>query len=238
MMKKLLILFIIIFTSTLSAQVVSIAEGNNITIAEGATLDIAGLELTPNADYSVVGENSVTKDSEVISVNGNESMSKSYAAGVSLVGYTGSVLYNYTEDEMNGVTHTASLYVMNSESEWIQYEDEDSDDFTITYNFEEPIEMKAVTAGVQAGLSTIETEMPGIRIYPNPSSSIVNINYSEDLEITIFNILGQQILKSNSKTINISNLENGTYFLITKDENNSITNFKLIKKWKKLQYYS
>lgn len=229
-MKKLLILFIIIFTSTLSAQVVSIAEGNNITIAEGATLDIAGLELTPNADYSVVGENSVTKDSEVISVNGNESMSKSYAAGVSLVGYTGSVLYNYTEDEMNGVTHTASLYVMNSESEWIQYEDEDSDDFTITYNFEEPIEMKAVTAGVQAGLSTIETEMPGIRIYPNPSSSIVNINYSEDLEITIFNILGQQILKSNSKTINISNLENGTYFLITKDENNSITNFKLIKK--------
>jgi hypothetical protein len=230
MMKKLLILFIIIFTSTLSAQVVSIAEGNNITIAEGATLDIAGLELTPNADYSVVGENSVTKESEVISVNGNESMSKSYAAGVSLVGYTGSVLYNYTEDEMNGVTHTASLYVMNSESEWIQYEDEDSDDFTITYNFEEPIEMKAVTAGVQAGLSTIETEMPGIRIYPNPSSSIVNINYSEDLEITIFNILGQQILKSNSKTINISNLENGTYFLITKDENNSITNFKLIKK--------
>jgi hypothetical protein len=230
MMKKLLILFIIIFTSTLSAQVVSIAEGNNITIAEGATLDIAGLEITPNADYSVVGENSVTKESEVISVNGNESMSKSYAAGVSLVGYTGSVLYNYTEDEMNGVTHTASLYVMNSESEWIQYEDEDSDDFTITYNFEEPIEMKAVTAGVQAGLSTIETEMPGIRIYPNPSSSIVNINYSEDLEITIFNILGQQILKSNSKTINISNLENGTYFLITKDENNSITNFKLIKK--------
>ena len=229
-MKKLLILSIIVFTSTLSAQVVSIAEGNNINIANGATLDIAGLEITPNADYSIVGENSVTKESEVISVNGNESMSKSYAAGVSLVGYTGSVLYNYTEDEMNGVTHTASLYVMNSESEWIQYEDEDSDDFTITYNFEEPIEMKAVTAGVQAGLSTIETEMPGIRIYPNPSSSIVNINYSEDLEITIFNILGQQILKSNSKTINISNLENGTYFLITKDENNSITNFKLIKK--------
>ena len=81
-MKKLLILFIIIFTSTLSAQVVSIAEGNNITIAEGATLDIAGLELTPNADYSVVGENSVTKESEVISVNGNESMSKSYAASL------------------------------------------------------------------------------------------------------------------------------------------------------------
>ena len=230
MMKKLLILSIIVFTSTLSAQVVSIAEGNNINIANGATLDIAGLEITPNADYSIVGENSVTKESEVITVNGNESMSKSYAAGVSLEGYSGSVLFNYTEDEMNGVTHTASLYVMNSESEWIQYEDEDSDDFTITYNFEEPLEMKAVTAGVQAGLSTIETEMPGIRIYPNPSSSIVNIDYSEDLEITLFNILGQQILKTNSKIIDISALNKGTYFLVAKDSNNTITNFKLIKK--------
>ena len=220
----------IIFTSTLSAQVVNISDGNSIIISSGASVNIAGLELTPDADYSVVGENSVTKESEVISVNGNESMSKSYAAGVSLEGYTGSVVFNYTEDEMNGVTHTASLYIMNSESEWIQHEDEDSDDFTITYNFEEPIEMKAVTAGVQAGLSTIETEMPGIRIYPNPSSSVVNIDHNEDLEITLFNILGQQILKTNSKTINISNLEKGTYILITEDSNNTITNFKLIKK--------
>ena len=220
----------IIFTSTLSAQVINIAEGISIIISSGASVNIAGLELTPDADYSVVGENSVTKESEVISVNGNESMSKSYAAGVSLEGYTGSVVFNYTEDEMNGVTHIASLYVMNSESEWIQHEDEDSDDFTITYNFLEPIEIKAVTAGVQAGLSTIETEMPGVRIYPNPSSSVVNIDHNEDLEITLFNILGQQILKTNSKTINISNLEKGTYILITEDSNNTITNFKLIKK--------
>ena len=220
----------IIFTSTLSAQVVNIAEGNSIIISSGASVNIAGLELTPDADYSVVGENSVTKESEVISVNGNESMSKSYAAGVSLEGYTGSVVFNYTEDEMNGVTHTASLYIMNSNSEWIQYEDEDTEEYTVTYAFTDPLEIMAVTAGVQAGLSTIESEIPGIRIYPNPSSSIVNIDYSEELEVRIFNILGQQVLESNSKTINISNLENGTYFLITEDENNSITNFKLIKK--------
>ena len=157
-------------------------------------------------------------------------MSKSYTAGVSLEGFTGSIMYNYTDEEMNGVTHTASLYVMNSNSEWIQYEDEDTEEYTITYAFTDPLEIMAVTAGVQAGLSTIESEIPGIRIYPNPSSSIVNIDYSEELEVRIFNILGQQVLESNSKTINISNFEKGTYFLITKDENNSITNFKLIKK--------
>ena len=229
-MKKNFFILMIIFTSTLAAQVVNVAEGNNIIIATGATLDIAGLQLTPSADYSIVGENSVSKGSEVITIDGNESMSKSYTAGVSLEGFTGSIMYNYTDEEMNGVTHTASLYVMNSNSEWIQYEDEDTEDYTVTYAFTDPLEIMAVTAGVQAGLSTIESEIPGIRIYPNPSSSIVNIDYTEELEVRIFNILGQQVLESNSKTINISNFEKGTYFLITKDENNSITNFKLIKK--------
>ena len=231
-MKKNFFILMIIFTSTLVAQepVVNIADGNNIIIANGATLDIAGLELTPNADYTIVGENSVEIESDIITINGNESMSKSYTAGVSLEGYTGSVIFNYSDEEMNGVSHTASLYVMNSELEWIQYEDEDSENYTVSYEFEDPIQMKAVTAGVQAGLSTIETQIPGIRIYPNPSSSTVNVDYSEDLEITLFNILGQQILKTNSKTINISNLEKGTYFLFTEDENKSITNFKLIKK--------
>ena len=220
----------IIFTSTLSAQIINIAEGNSIEIGSEASINIAGLELTPNTDYTIVGENSVSKESDVITINGNESMSKSYNAGVSLEGYTGSVVFNYSDDEMNGVTHTASLYVMNSESEWIQFEDEDSDDYTISYSFDDPLQIKAVTAGVQAGLSTIESQMPGIKVYPNPSSSTVNIDYPEELNITLYNVLGQQILKTNSKTINISNLEKGTYILITEDENNSITNFKLIKK--------
>jgi len=222
----------IIFTSTLSAQVVNIADGNSITVSAGATLDISGLELTPDADYSIVGENSVTKESTVVTIDGNESMSKNYTTGVSLEGYTGDVVFNYSDEEMNGVTHTASLYVMNSDSEWIQYEDEDSADYTISYSFTDPTQMKAITAGVQAGLSTIETQIPTIRIYPNPSTSIVNIDHTEDLEIILFNILGQQILKTNSKIIDISALNNGTYFLVAKDSNNTITNFKLIKKWK------
>ena len=147
-MKKTIFLLIIIFTSTLSAQVLNIAEGNSVNISSEATLDIAGLELTPNADYSIVGENSVSKESDVITINGNESMSKNYMAGVSLEGYTGSVIFNYSDEEMNGVSHAASLYVMNSNLEWVLYEDEDNEDYTISHAFTDPLEMKAVTAGV------------------------------------------------------------------------------------------
>ena len=70
----------------------------------------------------------------------------------------------------------------------------------------------------------------GIRIYPNPSSSVINIDYYEDLQLTLFNVLGQQVMSSNSKSINISNLDQGTYILRAKDSNNTINNFKIIKR--------
>ena len=169
-MKKTIFLLIIIFTSTLSAQepgVLNIAEGNSVTIGSDATLDIAGLELTPNADYSIVGENSVSKESDVITINGNESMSKNYMAGVSLEGYTGSVIFNYSDEEMNGVSHAASLYVMNSNLEWVLYEDEDNEDYTISHTFTDPLEMKAVTAGVTSYNVTFSVNTANITVGEN-----------------------------------------------------------------------
>jgi len=70
----------------------------------------------------------------------------------------------------------------------------------------------------------------GIKIYPNPSSSVIKIDYSGDLQLTLFNLLGQKLLSSSSKTINISNLDKGTYILSAKYSNNTINNFKIIKR--------
>jgi hypothetical protein len=78
---------------------------------------------------------------------------------------------------------------------------------------------------------SVESEIAnGIRIYPNPSSSILNVEYSEDLQLSLFNLLGQLVMSSNSKSINISNLDQGTYILSAKDSNNNINNFKIIKR--------
>ena len=69
-----------------------------------------------------------------------------------------------------------------------------------------------------------------ISVFPNPTSSILNINFDGDLNLSIFNMLGQQVLETNSKQIDISGLETGTYILIVQNlESNNSTNFKIIK---------
>ena len=69
-----------------------------------------------------------------------------------------------------------------------------------------------------------------ISIYPNPTAAILNVKFDKDLELTIYNLLGQQVLQSNSKTLDLSGLNDGTYILVTKNlENNTTTNFKIIK---------
>ncbi|WP_299363966.1 T9SS type A sorting domain-containing protein, partial [Winogradskyella sp.] len=59
-------------------------------------------------------------------------------------------------------------------------------------------------------------------VYPNPSRGIVNITFQEnrtlDLEIQVIDILGKQVYVGNltnedDMTVDISNLENGTYFM-------------------------
>ena len=74
----------------------------------------------------------------------------------------------------------------------------------------------------------------GIKYYPNPTNNIVNfeISNSERFVYTLTNQLGQQLevgkLDQSSKSINLSNLQNGIYF-ITLRNNQKNTTIKVIK---------
>lgn len=56
-----------------------------------------------------------------------------------------------------------------------------------------------------------------IKIYPNPSNSIINIVGLKDIKtITLYNVIGQQVkMVKNENTVNVSNLKAGVYFLKT-----------------------
>jgi len=68
-----------------------------------------------------------------------------------------------------------------------------------------------------------------IKIYPNPSKDQINIDYHNEIkEVSIFNLNGKQLLKSDSKVVNVSSLQNGLYFIVINDKNNKIIKKKLI----------
>ena len=221
--KRVLLLLIIAFVSNLNSQTTLLTVGASgaVTINSGGTLNVSSLELTPSSNYTIT-ETQVSKEMTAVSLDGTQAMEKVYSLDTDLEDFIGTITYNYVESEMNSLTHEASMYVYGSTSSaWSEYLDTDSAEFKVTSTFTSPL---------QIGKVSIEDAMAmGIRIYPNPFSSVINVDYSEDLQLTLFNVLGQQVLSASSKTINISKLDQGTYILRTKDSNNNINNFKIIK---------
>ncbi|WP_435523246.1 GEVED domain-containing protein [Chryseobacterium indoltheticum] len=68
-----------------------------------------------------------------------------------------------------------------------------------------------------------------ISIYPNPASDILNISgISSDIDFEIYNSAGQKLSagKTKNKTVNVSDLTKGIYFIRLKEN----SNFKFIKK--------
>ena len=230
--KKFFIVLIIAFVSNLDAQTTLLTVGSSgaLTINSGGTLNVSGLELSPSSEYTI-NETQVSKELTAVSLNGTPAMEKVYSLDADIENFLGTISYNYVDSEMNGLSHDASMYVYDTtSSEWAEYLDTDSADYTVTSTFDSPIQINQVTVGAPNSLAVEDAMAMGIRIYPNPSSSVINVDYHEDLQLTLFNVLGQQVMSSNSKSINISNLDQGTYILRAKDSNNTINNFKIIKR--------
>jgi hypothetical protein len=229
--KKFLLLLIIAFVSNLNSQTTLLTVGASgaVTINSGGTLNVSGLELTPNTNFTIQ-DRQVSKEMTAVLLDGTQAMEKVYSLDTDLEDFTGTITYNYVDSEMNSLTQDASMYVYSSTSSaWSEYLDTDSADYTVTSTFTSPNQIGKVTVGALNSLSIEDAMAMGIRIYPNPFSSVINVDYSEDLQLTLFNVLGQQVLSASSKTINISKLDQGTYILRTKDSNNTIKNFKIIK---------
>lgn len=83
----------------------------------------------------------------------------------------------------------------------------------------------------------LETNME-LKAYPNPTSSVFNINLQEntakDMTYELYNLLGQSVLKGSivgtTTVIEVSHLPNAVYLLRIKDPNNRIIKtLKLIK---------
>lgn len=73
-----------------------------------------------------------------------------------------------------------------------------------------------------------------INIYPNPAKNQIKINlnnmYDEINEVIIYDIVGKEIIKSNLKTIDVTNLQSGIYQISVTIKSGNSFNKKFIKK--------
>ncbi|WP_405576214.1 T9SS type A sorting domain-containing protein [Winogradskyella sp. Asnod2-B02-A] len=67
-----------------------------------------------------------------------------------------------------------------------------------------------------AALSSIDFEKEKISIYPNPTKSTLNIKTATATaiaNISVYSLLGKQVIKTNSKTVDVSSLSEGVYLI-------------------------
>ena len=186
-MNKLTItfLFVFIFSNSMIAQLV-VGENASVTVAESASITVAGLEINPNSDMVISGPNSVDRSLTSVSIDGAESMARHYTVSDNLSTYTGSIVYNYTDEDMNGISHFAALQVLDSpDGMWMNYADEDDVDYSVTHSFDNAVEIHSVTASdATLSVETIDGEMT-ISIFPNPTSNIINVVFDKELELSL-----------------------------------------------------
>ena len=70
-----------------------------------------------------------------------------------------------------------------------------------------------------------------IEYYPNPTSDFVNFIYQGDISISVYDILGREIIKTNEKMIDLSDYNKGLYiFKINDFYNQKFKSIRIIKK--------
>ncbi len=225
----LILLFIFLFSFSSYGQL-SVGETGNIEVKAGATLDVAGLEIIPLSNYNISGGTTVTKSNTSIVLPNGDSMNRSYYLEPSMENLSTVLVYNYEEADMNGITHNAKMVVVDGSGNSMEYEDADALDFQVTSEFQDPGSFAVISAGdATLSVETLDGEM-SISIFPNPTSSILNVSHDGELNISVYNMLGQEILETNEKQIDISGFQKGTYILLVQNlESGNTTNFKIIK---------
>ena len=83
-------------------------------------------------------------------------------------------------------------------------------------------------------LANNDTILNSVVMYPNPASSVLNIENAENSSIEIYDLLGRIILSENiissNKQLNVSSLSNGTYLIkISNNGQNKIDKFIINK---------
>ena len=126
----------------------------------------------------------------------------------------------YTYKNSRTGIKTVFIKVNNGEHDWYDGSYSDIDYNTEIYKF---------FTGHENGLTGINDVkiVSNICVYPNPAVDIVNINTDDDSEIVILNAIGKKVKCINAvkglNTINVSELPNGLYLIVSSNHTCKLT---------------
>jgi hypothetical protein len=229
-MKKI-IFIAFLSASFMSAQELSTMNGT-VTIKSGASMNVNGLVLNPTTDHVIGNNNSITMSTTPIASNGNASMARVYNYASPSADFLGTIVYQYKDADQNSILDADAVLEVNVAGQWQNYADSDGVDNSVTHAFSSAVQISSVTASSSAATLTVESISDNqlFKVYPNPVVSQINIAHNESIEATIFNQLGQHVLTTQEKTIDLSSYSKGVYILKVRNLNNNNTNnFKIIK---------
>jgi hypothetical protein len=213
----------------------TVGTNGNVIIADGATVEVSNLALTPSANYTISGANDLAQSSTAVTSNGNSSISQEHSTTTTLENYLGVVTLKYDDADLNGITEAdLVLELQSSDGSWTSYTPTsmDNDNNTISYDFTSAVSFKSITASSSSATLTISDNdlLDNIRVFPNPTMDYINILSPDTFNAEIFNATGQKLISTNKNKIDIRFISNGNYFLKLKDSNNNIKTFTIIKK--------
>ena len=185
-------------------------DGNIFVISDGVAFTTIELDCNPVTGITI---SDITETSAVVTWEAEATALDGYAVGVFLPGSDPSVddpVYGALIPPTGILTDTATGLSSNTMYEAFVATLCDLDGDIVV--FSDGIPFTTIELGLAD--STIE----GFTFYPNPSSDVINLTATENIEkVAIYNLLGQKVLDQNinatSSQLNVASLVTGTYLM-------------------------
>jgi hypothetical protein len=216
------------------SQILTVSNGASIKIQNTASISLDGLTFTPSEAYIIPDGSTVTLLTDAEEVNGNKSIARVYEASTALNNFTGTLVFAYADDDLNGIDKTKLvLETQSADGTWTAHSPtvKDATNNTLSYDFT-ALEFTKITASSEDASLTVEeiAATDFVKVYPNPTTDKLIIVSKNIQKSILYNVSGQSVLESDRNELNVSELPTGIYLLHTTNSQNQLSTFKIIKK--------
>jgi len=232
-LTKILIIKVFILSLSNYAQSLTIKNETSLTVLSESGFFVDGLAIKPSEDgnLTINGPTSFSRSSEPI----GESIDRVFNFSSPITNFQGELTFYYNESELTATSANETDLVLhlydgtNWSGEIIPTRDPVNN--SLKTSISSLTTLSSLTASKSGiTLSISKYNKLAITIFPNPVISELQVSTNLEIESLIYNALGQEVLKTTNKNIDVSQLSTGNYLVIIKDlTNNNFNSYHIIK---------